>query len=277
MKKESQKLIEKFKILIICIAVFALGMILDTFVLNTGVLNQICGLGIVVVIALIIFTMMKTNTAARDETVAAIKAADRIFQTKYGGAVYCRKGQISEMEKNTNPLFINHTVYTKVEAGGKLKGYYFIYRAVNIEDRELKVQDHNRHKVYVRFQGGVLQWNEGQLAPDTDVIVCSKGFRALTKLKFEKSGYRLGGELGNGTEVFLKTIMPGSTAGLLKYYYDKVENILKNPINAYEMCLRVQGTTIEAYLFERENFPEEYIEQRVQLIECFFEALGVGD
>lgn len=64
MKKESQKLIEKFKILIICIAVFALGMILDTFVLNTGVLNQICGLGIVVVIALIIFTMMKTNTAA---------------------------------------------------------------------------------------------------------------------------------------------------------------------------------------------------------------------
>lgn len=186
MKKESQRLIEKFKFLLICIVVFFLGMILDSFILHTDILNQVCGFCIVMVTSFIIFTMMKTNTVVREETALTIEAANQLFQKKYSGTIYCRKGQISKIEKETNPLFIDHTVYTKIEVGGRLKDRYFIYRAINIEDVIQKAGNHNRHTVRMRFQGGMLQWNEERLASDTNVLICSKGFKSLTKLKFGK-------------------------------------------------------------------------------------------
>lgn len=76
--------------------------------------------------------------------------------------------------------------------------------------------------------------------------------------------------MDNEADIFVKKNVSDNTIKFLRYYYDKAKNMLKNPIKSHEMCIRSKRDTVEVYLYEREHFLEEYIEQRMQLIECFF-------
>lgn len=250
MNKKSETLLKKFKILLVIFVALVAVMALDVLVFHTEVLNQICGIGVVVTIVIIVVTMVKTSNVWREEAGAQIEKDNEYLLAQYGTKVYCYEGNISKEEINSNPLFRGRIVYPKIQIEGEIQGYKFRYRSIRMEAYHENPDDHNAGTVYALFQGCSLQWRDERLKDNLDLIVCSPNFCKLTRFHPDKAGYLPVDRFEDGNMIYTAKREKYYADDVLKEIYYQIIRELKNPIQGFEVCLLYRGKVVEAYVYD---------------------------
>lgn len=266
MQKKSAKLLKRFKLLL-CVMVFWFAvLLLEVLLLETGILEGICTVGIAGSTAVLIITMVRTSAAWREEEAEMPEKYNEYLLTRYGNKVFSRKVDITKEEKRKNPLFDGHVVTGSAEISGTLAGKRFLYRNLEISDPDVSSSDKDRIRTNQRFRGCSLRWHPDQLRGLDMFWICSAGFEKLTRFRPEKTGYRHMCTLDDGIKLYTKVGLPDIALDMVSSFWHLLVQDFQQPLKAYEMCMIFENGIVEVYVYESEP-GKHRIEERMDLIE----------
>lgn len=248
MEKKSQKLLRKFKYLLWMFALFGILMTMNAIVFRSEILNQVCGISIVFTIAILIMTMVKTNSAWRLEEKQDVEKINEYLQTNFGGKVWCYKGEFSKEEIMENPFLCGHIVYPKLQIEGNLQEQRFKYRHVWVEERHRNVDDHTKNTKYVLFKGSQLQWEDKRMDGKHQLLLCTPVFSKRTAFRPEKEGYILLQKQKDGSSIYGLNQSNIAAEKFLENLYREIRREKEN----VESCILLRGSSIEVFVEEQE-------------------------